>query len=241
MSGSNKQSAVYLLPARNRPNAALIIVDMTNDFLLKSYNPDLALERGTELIPRIKKLQEAFARAKLPVIFSTDRHLKDDFELIKWGPHSMTGTPGSKIVDGLLPEKTKLRVFQRKWKKSDLSKIKKGELFFEVEKGTYSGFSDNGGKPTAMDALLKKLGFRPGDRLYITGLHTNCCDKHTAADAFFRGFVPVMVSDCVAAFDDPSGKMGLPHEKALVYESYWYNAGVRNSNEIANELDAKDS
>ena len=213
---------------------------MTNDFLLKSYNPGLALERGMDLVPRIKDLEESFASAKLPVIFTTDRHLKDDFELVKWGPHSMKGTAGSKIVEGLIPEKTKLRVFQRNWKKSDISKIRKGELFFEVEKGTYSGFSDNGGKPTAMDALLKRLGLRPGDKLYIAGLHTNCCDKHTAADAFFRGFVPVMVSDCVAAFEDPEGKMGLPHDKALVYETFWYDAKVNNSNEIRSALGTKE-
>ncbi|MDA4130637.1 MAG: cysteine hydrolase [Thaumarchaeota archaeon] len=222
---------------KNRLKSALLIVDMTNDFLLKSYNQNLALEQGLELIPRIKSLQHTFLDSGLPVIFSTDRHLKNDFELIKWGPHSMKGTEGSKIVDGLLPEKNKLRIFQRNWKKSDMSKIKKGDLLFEVEKGTYSGFTDNGGKPTAMEALLKKLGLKPGDTLFITGLHTNCCDKHTAADAFFRGFVPVMVSDCVAAFEDPDGtKMGLPHEKALVYENFWYDAKIKNSDEIRNEL-----
>ncbi len=153
----------------------------------------------------------------------------------------MKGTKGSKIIDGLLPEKMKLRVFQRNWRPTDVSKIKSGELLFEVEKGTYSGFTDNGGKPTAMDSLLKKLGFKPGDKLHITGLHTNCCDKHTAADAFFRGFVPVMVSDCVAAFDDPEGKLGMSHERALNYESYWYSAEVKTSWEIKKELDESSS
>ncbi|MDG6996837.1 MAG: cysteine hydrolase [Nitrososphaerota archaeon] len=224
------------MPSKTGSKKALLIVDMTNDFLLKSYNESLALERGLELVPRIKALQESFLAAGLPVIYTTDRHLKTDFELKKWGPHSMKGTPGSKIVDGLLPEKIKLRVFQRNWKQTDISKVKKGEQLFEVEKGTYSGFSDNGGKPTAMDSLLKKLGFKPGDKLYITGLHTNCCDKHTAADAFFRGFVPVMVSDCVTAFDDPEGKLGMSHERALNYESYWYSAEVKTSEEIKQEI-----
>ena len=117
-----------------------------------------------------------------------------------------------------------------------MSNIKRNELLFEVEKGTYSGFSDNGGRPTAMDALLKKLGFNPGDTLFITGLHTNCCDKHTAADAFFRGFVPVMVSDCVAAFDDPDGIMGLSHSDALVYEKYWYGAQILDSDQVRQQI-----
>ena len=215
---------------------ALLIIDMTNDFLLKSYNESLALERGIQLVPRIRTLEDAFLDSGLPVIYTTDRHLKTDFELKKWGPHSMKGTDGSKIIEALLPRDKKLRILERNWKPKDLAKIKKGEKLFEVEKGTYSGFSDNGGKPTAMDLLLKKLAFRPGDRLYITGLHTNCCDKHTAADAFFRGYVPVMVSDCVAAFDDPDGIMGMPHDNALKYESYWYNAEVRSSDKIMREL-----
>src|SRR5579862_2652648 len=179
------------------PKSALIIVDMTNDFLLKSYNESLALEKGLELVPRIRALEDDFLNSNLPVLFATDRHLASDFELKKWGPHSMKGTAGSQIIDGLLPDKPRIRVLQRKWKSSDISKIKKKERLFEVEKGTYSGFTDNGGKPTAMGALLRKLGFGPGDKLFVTGLHTNCCDKHTAADAFFRGFIPVIVSDCV--------------------------------------------
>jgi nicotinamidase-related amidase len=213
---------------------ALLVVDMTNDFLIKSYNPGLAFERGLDLIPRIRSLEEAFLSSGSPVVYATDRHLKTDYELKKWGPHSMKGTDGSKIVEGLITDK--LRVFQRNWKSVDLGKVRKGELLFEVEKGSYSGFSDNGGKPTAMDALLKKLGFRAGDRLYVTGLHTNCCDKHTAADAWFRGYVPVMVKDCVDAFDDPDGLLGMGHERALNYEKYWYDAEIKSSQEVLAEI-----
>ncbi len=218
------------------PKSALIIVDMTNDFLLTSYNQTLALEKGLDLVPTIRSLQDFFIELWRPVVYATDRHLTTDFELRKWGPHSMKGTDGIKIVDGLLPNKPKVHLLQRSWKQADISKIKKGELLFEVEKGTYSGFTDNGGRPTAMDSLLKKIGLKPGDRLFITGLHSNCCDKHTAADAYFRGFIPVMVSDCVAAFDDPQGVMGLPNEKALIYERYWYGADVENSDQVKRDL-----
>jgi nicotinamidase-related amidase len=213
---------------------ALLVVDMTNDFLLKSYNAGLALERGLELVPRIRKLQEAFLESGLPVIYATDRHLKTDYELKKWGPHSMKGTKGSQIVDGLVKEK--VTVLERNWKPIHLRRIKKGQLMFEVEKGSYSSFTDNGGKPTAMDSLLKRLGFRSSDELCITGLHTNCCDKHTAADAWFRGYVPVMVKDCTDAFDDPDGKLGMGHDRALNYESYWYDAKVVSSQDLINEI-----
>jgi len=213
---------------------ALLVVDMTNDFLLKSYNPGLALESGLALIPRIRKLQKAFLDAGYPVIYTTDRHLKTDFELRKWGPHSMKGTKGSKIVDGL--DTKGIYVLERDWKKRDVEGIKKGQLLFEIEKGSYSGFTDDGGKPTAMDSVLRKLKFKPGDKLYVTGLHTNCCDKHTAADAWFRGYVPVMVSDCTTAFDDPDGTLGMGHERALNYEKYWYDAEIQPSKEVEKDL-----
>jgi nicotinamidase-related amidase len=213
---------------------ALLVVDMTNDFLLKSYNPGLALESGMAIVPRIRDLQKAFLAAGNPVIYTTDRHLKTDFELKKWGPHSMKGTEGSEIVKGL---QTKgMCVLERDWSREDVKKIRRGQLLFEVEKGSYSGFTDNGGKPTAMDSLLEKLNFRPGDRLYVTGLHTNCCDKHTAADAWFRGYVPVMVSDCTTAFEDVDGTLGMGHDRALKYEKYWYDAKIQPSKDVVKEL-----
>lgn len=215
----------------------LLVIDMTKDFLLESYNPNLALKRGLDLVPRIRRLQEVFLHAGFPVIYATDRHLETDFELKKWGPHSMKGTEGSKIIDGLIKEG--IYVLERGWKMQDIEKIGRGQLLFEVEKGTYSSFIDNGGKPTAMDALLHKLGFGPGDELYITGLHTNCCDKHTAADAWFRGFKPVMISDCVSAFDDVDGSMGMGHDRALNYEKFWYEAKVILSNDIIKEIEYK--
>lgn len=213
---------------------ALLIVDMTKDFLLKSYNPNLALEEGLELVPRIRRLQEAFLDKGYPVIFVTDRHLPDDFELRKWGPHSMKGSEGSEIVDGLIKEDR--YILERNWTKDDIERISSDKLLFEVEKGAYSGFTDNGGVPTALDPLLKKLGFKPGDKLYITGLHTNCCDKHTAADAWFRGYKPVIVRDCTASFENREGRLGMGHEEALKYEEFWYDAEIKDSDEVINEL-----
>jgi nicotinamidase-related amidase len=213
---------------------ALLVVDMSNDFLPSNYNLSMELGRGRALIPRIRGLEEAFLGSKEPVIYVTDRHLRTDFELEKWGPHSMKGKEGSKIIDGLLAEH--VHVLERIWKRSDIRSIKKGELLFEVEKGTYSGFVDSGGKPTALGDLLTRIGFKPGDRICIAGVHTNCCVKHTAADAWFRGYIPVIVEDCVDAFDDSTGAKGMGHSEALNYMRYWYDAEVKTSEEIKAEL-----
>lgn len=236
----SRLNQILFIPLQNNKNMqekkyALIVVDMTNDFLYREYNKSLALERAKAIIPRIRKLQDFFIENGMPVIYASDRHLPNDFELKKWPPHSMKGTKGSEIVDGLLKEN--ILVLERDWKEDDLKAVEKTDrLLYEVEKGSYSGFTDNGGKLTAMDALLKKLGFEPGDVLYITGLHANCCDKHTAADAWFRGYEPSMVKDCVDSFDDPDGTLGMNNEQALRYEKYWYNAEITDSEEIINRM-----
>ena len=216
---------------------ALLVVDLTNDYLPKNYNLSLELGRGQVLVPRIRNLEEAFLRHGQPVIYSSDRHLRTDFELDKWGPHSMKGKEGSRIVDGLITEN--MRVLERGWTARDIQHIKKRELLFDVEKGAYSGFTDSGGKPTAMAALLTRLGFKPGDRIYISGVHTNCCVKHTAADAWFRGYVPVVVEDCVDSFDDSTGARGMGHREALNYMHYWYDAEIRSAEQVVAELEQK--
>lgn len=214
---------------------ALLVIDMTNDFLYSEYNGNLALERAQELIPRIRKLEEEFLDAGHPVIYVSDRHLPTDYELKKWGMHSMKGTPGSEITAGLVKEG--LVTLERHWREKDVEAAATSDKpLYEVEKGTYSGFTDNGGQPTALHALLYWIGFREGDNLYLTGLHTNACDKHTAADAWFRGYHPVMVSDCTDAFDDPEGLLGMGHERALNYEKYWYSAEVIPSSEVSGRI-----
>ncbi|NWG09052.1 MAG: isochorismatase family protein, partial [Nitrososphaerales archaeon] len=48
-----------------------------------------------------------------------------------------------------------------------------------------------------------------------TGLHTNVCDRHTAADAFFRGYKIVVPEDCVDAFTEKDHLEGLKYLKAM--------------------------
>ena len=172
------------------PGSALIIVDMTNDFLLKSYNESLALERGLELVPRIRELEDFFLNSNHPVIYSTDRHLKSDFELKRWGPHSMKGTDGFKDSSTVCFRKNPRSAYWREI--GDLQTCQKSRetsFCLKLKKGLTAVFLTMEDDPPRWISLLKKLGFKPGDRLFITGLHTNCCDKHTAADAFFRGFI----------------------------------------------------
>lgn len=60
-----------------------------------------------------------------------------------------------------------------------------------LPKRTYSAFHETG-----LDPLLRNLGV---ESVVITGLHANICDRHTTADAFFRGYGVIVPTDGVDA------------------------------------------
>ena len=77
-----------------------------------------------------------------------------------------------------------------------------------IEKRTYSPFVSSD-----IDAQLHT---RSIERLYITGLHTDCCARHTSADAFQRGYDLVWVTDTLAAFTEEAHRAGIEYFKT------WY-------------------
>jgi nicotinamidase-related amidase len=64
-----------------------------------------------------------------------------------------------------------------------------------------------------LDAELRRRGIR---QLYITGLHTDCCARHTSGDAFQHGYDLIWVTDALQAFTDDAHRTGLEYFKA------WY-------------------
>jgi len=116
----------------------------------------LKCERADRIIPNIKKLVETSRKKTIPIIYSSDAHLPTDFELKKWGKHAMKGTRGAEVISQLKPAKEDI----------------------VLEKRAYSGFFETG-----LDSVLRNLKV---DTLILTGLHTNMCVRHTAADAFFQ-------------------------------------------------------
>ncbi len=162
----------------------------------------LQTERGERIIPRISELLGAARQAEKPVVFVGDAHLPSDPEIEVWGEHAMRGTPGAEPLDELQPEP------------SD----------YVLEKRTYSCFHETG-----LDLLLHGLGV---DAVVICGLHTDTCDRHTAADAFFRGYRVVVAEDCVQAFTDEAHSSGLEYLKKV------YGARVVGSKDLAREWGA---
>jgi nicotinamidase-related amidase len=151
------------------------------DMLNDFVTGKLRCERADHIIPSLQKLLAEARKKGVYVVYSSDAHLKEDSELRVWGEHAMKGTKGAEVIPELRPEHTD----------------------YLFEKRTYSAFFETG-----LDQLLRSLAVT---KLYITGLHTNICDRHTSADAFFRGYDLVILQDCVEAFDEKTHREGLDY------------------------------
>ena len=82
-------------------SAALIVVDMQNDFV--KPGGALVVETAAATIPAIQRLL-ALARAEgMAVFFTQDTHDPGDPEFPIWGEHVLRGSWGWQIVDDLAP------------------------------------------------------------------------------------------------------------------------------------------
>ena len=154
-------------------------------------------ERAVKIVPNIKRLL-AFARKQdAPTIYATDAHLPNvDTEFEVWGSHAVKGIWGAEIIDELKPEKNDFRVLKRK----------------------YSAFQG-----TDLDMLLRELKV---DTLILTGVVTDICIQHTAADAFFKGYKTAVPQDCVEAVDASTQKA------AIAYLKKAYGCEITTVNEL---------
>lgn len=160
-----------------RERYAVLVIDMLKDFLTGS----LKCDRCLKIVPNIKKLIEEARKRDIPVIYICDSHLPSDKELELWGPHAMSGSEGSRVIDELAP--------------------KEGDIV--IRKRRYSGFYG-----TDLDLALRELNI---NTLILTGIHTHICIQHTAADAFFRAYKIIIPKNCTEALTEEDYKRGLDY------------------------------
>jgi nicotinamidase-related amidase len=167
------------------------------DMLNDFIDGALATPEAKATVAPARKVLEVFRRNGWPVIYVNDAHYPTDIEMPLWGPHAMKGTRGAEVYGELAP--------------------REGE--YVLEKHAYSGFFG-----TALDHILRSLGV---DTVVLMGLDADICVRHTAADAFFRGYKVVVVRDAVAARIDRN------------WETYYkkvYGATVLNSDDVEGYL-----
>ncbi|MEP3275609.1 MAG: isochorismatase family cysteine hydrolase [Stappiaceae bacterium] len=167
---------------------AIVLVDMARDFVeeggfIANAGGPEYREKARAIIPPLARALDAARKAGVTVIYSTDAHTPDDIELKKWPPHSMAGTKWAEILPDLAP--------------------KDGDLV--LPKTTYSGFLSSD--------IEKHLKDRGIESVYMTGLHTDCCCRHTSGDLFQRGYDLVWITDALQAFTDEAHESGLEYYK----------------------------
>ena len=172
------------------------------DMLNDFVHGNLACDRALTILPNLKNLLEAARKSGRPVIYMNDAHLPEDPEMRIWGEHAMKGTKEAEVVPELHPEPQD----------------------HVLEKRNYSSFFE-----TELEQLLNILNV---DTIVLAGLHTHICCRHTAADAFMRGFSVVAAEDCLNAFTEEDHKAGLEYLKNI------YGARIITGDILAKEWEA---
>jgi nicotinamidase/pyrazinamidase len=160
-------------------NDALIIIDVQNDFCPGGALP---VAQGDEVVPVLNRYIEKFRLAGLPIFATRDwhpdktRHFKAYGGL--WPPHCIQGSKGAEFrADLVLPK--------------DAVIISAG---MTPDEEGYSGFDGRDNKGTRLADLLRARGV---ERIFVGGLATDYCVKHTVLDGLKQGFNVVLLEDAV--------------------------------------------
>src|SRR5579862_5828535 len=128
--------------------------------------------RAAAIVPTLANFLAKARASGVPVIYCNDSHLRGvDAELKLHPDHAIRGTWGAEITPALASTPAD----------------------FVVAKRRYSAFFG-----TELLALLIELRVTS---LIITGVATDGCVQHTAADAFFNGYGLTVLTDCVETTD----------------------------------------
>ena len=158
---------------------ALIVVDVQNDFCPGGA---LAVENGDEVVPVLNRYIERFVALRLPIFATRDWHpvKTTHFKAYGgvWPVHCVQGTHGADFHPDL-----KLT--------PEITIVSAG---MAADEDGYSGFLGRDSSGRLLAALLRDRGV---DRLFIGGLATDYCVKHTVLDGIQEGFQVMLIGDAV--------------------------------------------
>ncbi|HUK82433.1 MAG TPA: bifunctional nicotinamidase/pyrazinamidase [Verrucomicrobiae bacterium] len=159
----------------NFKNAALVLVDIQNDFCPGGA---LAVRDGDKIVSVVNRLIPHFP----VVVAARDWHPADHCSFKAqggpWPPHCVLGSRGAELHPDL--DATRIT-----------SNIRKA---FTRDADSYSEFSGVDEMGRSLHALLRDV-----KQLYIVGLATDYCVRATALDALKLGYEVFVVTDAVRA------------------------------------------
>jgi nicotinamidase/pyrazinamidase len=197
-----------------KKNAALIVVDVQNDFLETGALP---VAHAGEIIEPVNSLSSRF-----PLLaFSQDWHPADHISFASnhpgakaydsvqtsygtqtlWPDHCVAETAGADFAPGLDVPSRAFRVF-----KGTNPQVDSYSAFLEADRKTFT-------------PLAQWLRSQSVERVYVCGLATDFCVSWTALDAASLGFEVFLIEDASRAIDVNGS---LENERCR-----WLNAGIR--------------
>ncbi|HEY7715603.1 MAG TPA: nicotinamidase [Candidatus Binatia bacterium] len=158
---------------------ALVIIDVQNDFCPGGALP---VANGDRVVPVLNEYIKKFAQEKLAIFATRDWHPEktSHFKAFGglWPPHCIQGTKGAEFRPDLaLPQETVV--------------VSGGTA--PDEEG-YSGFDGKDQQGVGLADLLRAFGV---ERIFVGGLATDYCVKHTVLDGLKNGFKVVLLEDAV--------------------------------------------
>ncbi len=154
---------------------ALIVVDMQNDFMPGGA---LGIDGADSIIERINDYVRLFEKLLQPVYFTRDWHPKNHISFKEnggvWPRHCVQKSEGAKFhKDIYIPADNR----------------------FVISKGTFEDFDAYSAfQGTELKSLLAERGIR---RLFICGVATDYCVKHTLLGSLNLGFEALLLSDAI--------------------------------------------
>ena len=158
----------------SKTKRALIVVDVQNDFC---PGGSLAVARGDEVVAPLNKLMREFLDSSEPVFKTRGWHSAKTSHFAAyggtWPVHCVQGTRGAEFHPDLLDDPR-------------ITIISKG---IDERADGYSGFDG-----TNLEQLLRDEGV---DGVWVGGLATDYCVKHTVLDALHAGFKVRALADAM--------------------------------------------
>jgi nicotinamidase/pyrazinamidase len=173
------------MPSSSSP--ALLIVDVQNDFCPGGALP---VREGDQVVPVLRRAAQRFTAFGWPVYASRDWHPADSAHFAGqggiWPVHCVQGTEGARLREDLeLPTSAMI--------------VTKGRARHD------DGFSAVVGEVSGGGSLLEDLQARHVTHLYVGGLATDYCVKHSVLDALGQGFAVTVLTDAIRAVDVAPG------------------------------------
>ncbi len=181
------KTAADIEPVERIRKAALLVVDMQNDFVRRGAPLEVAEARST--IDPILRLAKHFRAIRRPVIYTRFLAVQSPSLMWLWSPQC--GTEIKCCWEG------ESRRYEDAPHELDcvavIDELQPAPNDPVIDKYGYGSFHS-----TNLDATLKSLGV---ESLVVTGTVAQICVEETAREAFHHGYRTVLVSDGVSSFD----------------------------------------